>query len=80
VGATQRPRDGSAVVRRVQIGRTTADDVERQFGVADEHAPDGALVYHLHAAGRDSEKHDRSETVTLRFARGVLSKICRTRS
>jgi hypothetical protein len=79
-GPTQRPRDGAAVVRRVTIGRTTPYDVEREFGVADEHAPDGALVYHLHAAGRDPGKDDRSEAVTLRFERGVLSKICRARS
>jgi hypothetical protein len=59
---------------------TTAYDVERQFGVADEHAPDGALVYHFHAAGRDPGRDDRTEAVTLRFERGVLSKICRARS
>jgi hypothetical protein len=79
-GPTQRPRDAAAVVRRVTIGRTTAYDVERQFGVADEHAPDGALVYHFHAAGRDPGRDDRTEAVTLRFERGVLSKICRARS
>ena len=79
-GPTQRPRDAAAVVQGVTIGRTTVLDVERQFGIADEHPPDGALVYHLHAAGRDRRKDDRSEAVTLRFERGVLSKICRARS
>ena len=79
-GPTRRPRDAAAVVKRVTIGRTTASDVERQFGAADEHAPDGALVYHLRAAGRDPGKDDRSEAVTLRFEHGVLSKICRARS
>jgi hypothetical protein len=67
-------------VQGVTIGRTTVFDVERQFGVADEHPPDGALVYHLRAAARDPGKDDRSEAVTLRFERGELSKICRARS
>lgn len=79
-GGPTRPRDAAAVVQGVTIGRTTVFDVERQFGVADEHPPDGALVYHLHAAGRDRRKDDRSEAVTLRFERGVLSKIYRARS
>jgi hypothetical protein len=77
--ATQRARDADALVERVKIGRTTADDITRQFGVADEHAPDGALVYHLRAAGQDRGKRDRSETLTFRFERGVLSRICRAR-
>jgi len=76
---TERPRDAAALVARVAIGRTTADDITRQFGVADERAPDGALVYHLRDAGQDRGKRDRSETVTLRFERGVLSRICRAR-
>lgn len=76
---TQRPPDAAALVERVTIGRTTADDITREFGVADERAPDGALVYHLRAAGRDRGKADRGETVTLRFERGVLSRICRAR-
>src|SRR5262249_8192201 len=75
----QRPHDADALVERVTIGRTTADDVERQFGIADERASDGALVYHLRAAGHDRRAGDRSETLTFRFERGVLSRICRAR-
>jgi hypothetical protein len=76
---TQRPRDAAALIERVTIGRTTADDITQQFGVADERAPDGALVYHLPASSRDRGEGDRSETVTFRFERGVLSRICRAR-
>jgi len=72
-------RDAATLVERVTIGRTTADAVEQQFGIADEHAPDGALVYHLPAAGHERGEGDRNETVTFRFERGVLSRICRAR-
>ena len=77
--ATQRPRDAAALVEHVTIGQTTADDITQRFGVADERAPDGALVYHLPASGRDRREGDRGETVTFRFERGVLSRICRAR-
>jgi hypothetical protein len=76
---TQRPRDAAALVEHVTIGRTTAHDITQQFGVADERARDGALVYHLPAGGRDRGNADRGETVTFRFERGVLSRICRAR-
>ena len=76
---TQRPRDAAALVDRVTIGRTTADDIMQQFGVADERAPDGALLYRMPVSSRERGKGDRSETVTFRFERGVLSRICRAR-
>jgi len=77
----QRPRHAAELVQHVSLGYTTAADVERQFGVADERPPDGSLVY------RFERRRDQggmtvtdAETVTLRFERGVLSKVYRTRS
>jgi hypothetical protein len=77
----QRPRNAVQLVQQVTIGHTTAADVERQLGAADERPPDGSLVYRFerrrdHGAGTVTE----TETVTLRFERGVLSKVCRKRS
>ena len=51
------------------------------YWVARQYAPDGSLVYRFETArNRGGRTRARNETVTLRFAGGVLSKICRTRS
>jgi hypothetical protein len=62
------------VLDHMRIGRTTPADVERLLGRPDEHTPDGALVYRI-----ARPRHD-TETFTFRFAGGLLSRICRTRS
>jgi hypothetical protein len=62
---------------RLRFGQTTPAEILGVFGEPDESAPDGALVYH----GRQVGTRPRGdETVTFRFQRGVLSKVCRTRS
>ena len=77
----QRPHAAANLVARVSLGRTTASDIERQFGTADERAPDGSLVYRFETVrSRGGRTRTQNETITLRFAGGVLSKICRTRS
>src|SRR4029453_11104480 len=74
----RRPRRGGAgVVARGSLGHTTADDAERQFGAPDERAGDGSLVYRFETVRRrGGQTRTETETVTLRFARGVGSKIC----
>jgi len=67
------------LIRQVSLGQTTAADAERLFGAADDSQPDGSLVYRF-ARTRSRDGQESTETVTLRFANGVLSKICRTRS
>lgn len=77
----RRPRDAAQLVRELSLGQTTAADVERQFGVADDRPPDGSLIYRFASTGGGGEPAPTEmETVTLRFAHGVLSKICRARS
>ena len=77
----QRPHAVADLVAQVSLGRTTAGDIERQFGAADERAPDGSLVYRFETVrSRGGRTRTQNETITLRFAGGVLSKICRTRS
>jgi hypothetical protein len=63
----------------VSLGQTTAADAERQFGLADDRPPDGSLVYRF-TSTRSGEEAAATETVPIRFERGVLSRICRTRS
>jgi len=78
---SERPRAAADLVTRVSLGQTTAGDAERQFGAADERTPDGSLVYRFQTVRhRGGQTRTRTETVTLRFADGVLSKICRNRS
>jgi hypothetical protein len=78
---SRRPPDAAELVRQVSLGRTTAPDVERQFGVADDRPADGSLVYQFaRTRGHGEPVRTETETVTLHFAHGVLSKICRTRS
>ena len=77
----QRPRAVADLVTQVSPGHTTADDVERQFGAPDERAGDGSLIYRFETVRRrGGQTRTETETVTLRFARGVVSKICRKRS
>jgi hypothetical protein len=77
----QRPRDAAELVRQVSVGRTTAADVERQLGTADERPPDGSLIYRFdRRRGNGDGTVTDTETVTLRFEGGVLSKVCRARS
>jgi hypothetical protein len=65
----------------VAVGQTTAADIEQRFGRADERPPDGSLVYRFRKAHHEGSRLDtETETVTLRFERGVLQKICRARS
>ena len=81
VAQAQRPRNASDLVRQVAVGQTTAADVEQRFGLPDDRPPDRSLVYRFRAAPHDGPRVDTdTETVTLRFARGVLQKICRARS
>jgi hypothetical protein len=81
VSQAQGPHDAVELVRHMSIGHTTAAEIEREFGAADERPPDGSLVYRFDRR-RDQKvgAGPETETVTLRFERGVLSKICRTRS
>jgi hypothetical protein len=77
----RRPTDAAQLVKQVSLGHTTAADAEALFGAADDHEPDGSLVYRFaRTRGRDERKSTEAETVKLRFEHGVLSKICRTRS
>jgi hypothetical protein len=76
-----RPRDAAEAVRQVRLGQTTPSAIEQQFGAADQHAPDGALVYRFETTRRHgTEMRTEVETVTFHFASGTLSKVCRTRS
>ena len=76
-----RPRNATDAVRQVRLGQTTPSDLEQRFGAADEHAPDGALIYRFETTRRHgAETRTEVETVTFRFASGTLSKVCRTRS
>jgi len=72
-----RRRIRSSDLKRVTLGQTTADQVERLFGAPDERGPDGALIYRSPVPRADAPA--RAESVTFRFERGVLSKICRNR-
>ena len=77
----RRPRDATEAIRQVQLGHTTPSDVEQRFGAADERTPDGALVYRFETTRQRGERRQtQAETVTFRFARGRLVKVCRTRS
>jgi hypothetical protein len=76
-----RPRSAADAVRQVRLGQTTPSAIEQRFGAADQHAPDGALVYRFETTRRHgAEMRTEVETVTFHFASGTLSKVCRTRS
>jgi hypothetical protein len=62
------------VLDQMRIGQTTMAEVERLLGEPDERTSDGALVYRVTRPRRETE------TFTFRFAGGLLSRICRTRS
>jgi len=77
----RRPSSAADAVRQVRLGQTTPSDLEKRFGVPDERAPDGALVYRFESArARGGRMQAGAETVTFRFAAGKLAKVCRTRS
>jgi len=76
---SRRPAAAAELVKQVSLGHTTAADAERLFGAADDRPPDGSLVYRF-ARTRSRDGQEATDTVTLRFANGLLSKICRTRS
>jgi hypothetical protein len=69
------------VVERVQIGQTTPQEIEQQFGPPHGREEDGAMVYQSERVRRQGdERRIEQETTTFRFERGVLSRVCRTRS
>src|SRR5262249_35698949 len=79
--APARPHNAADAVRQVRLGPTTASDLEQRFGAADEHAPDGALIYRFETARKHGDRmQTEAETVTFRFTDGKLAKVCRTRS
>ena len=81
VSSSRRPRGASDLVRHMTVGQTTAADIEQRFGLPDDRPPDGSLVYRFRRVPHEGARGDtETETVTLRFERGVLQKICRTRS
>jgi len=72
------PRD---LMERVKIGQTTPQEIERQFGPPQGREEDGAMVYQSEKVHRHGdERQVEHETTTFRFERGVLSRVCRTRS
>ena len=78
---SHRPDRAADAVKQVSLGQTTAAGIEQLFGPADERPEDGALVYRFERARGDGDRRRLEvETVTFRFTRGVLSKVCRTRS
>ena len=80
---TQGHRPGLAAdaIKLVSLGQTTTTGLEQLFGPADERGEDGALVYRFERMRGDGDRRRiEVETVTFRFAGGVLSKVCRTRS
>jgi len=78
---SRRPRGAADLVRQVTLGQTTQADIEQRFGLADERPADGSLVYRFLKRARDGARAGtETETVTLRFERGVLRRICRARS
>jgi hypothetical protein len=78
---SHRPDRAADAVKQVSLGHTTAAGIEQLFGPADQRAEDGALVYRFERARGDADRRRfEVETVTFRFTRGVLSKVCRTRS
>ena len=75
------PGTATGAIKLVSLGHTTAAGIEQLFGAADERAADGALAYRFERTRRgDDRRRIEVETVTFRFERGLLSKICRTRS
>lgn len=79
--ADRRPSSATDAIRQVHLGQTTPSDLEQRFGVADQHAPDGALIYRFETTRRHGpEMRTEIEIVTFRFAGGTLSKVCRTHS
>jgi hypothetical protein len=77
----RRPSSAVDAIRQVRLGQTTPSDVEQRFGVPDERAPDGALVYRFDSTReRGGRMRAEAETITFRFAGGKLAKVCRTRS
>jgi hypothetical protein len=76
-----RPGRAADAVKQVSLGHTTAAGLEQLFGPADERGQDGELVYRFERVRTDGDRRRVDvETVTFRFDRGVLSKVCRTRS
>jgi hypothetical protein len=78
-------------IAQLAIGQSTRDDVERLFGEPDERGDDGSLTYRATAVRRtgrsvvgwslaDAAEVVGQQSATFRFAGGVLSRICRTRS
>jgi hypothetical protein len=68
-----RPASADAAVAAVTLDATTPDDLASRFGPPDAHDADGSPIYRFDAARR-------GESVTFRFANGVLTKVCRSRS
>ena len=65
----------ATALAHVPLGTATPADVERLFGAPDERQSDGALVYRADVTKPHGSA--RSETITFRFERGVLSRVCR---
>jgi hypothetical protein len=77
----RRPSSAADAIRQVRLGQSTASDLEQRFGVPDERAPDGALVYRFESPREHGGRMQaEAETVTFRFAGGKLAQVCRRRS
>jgi hypothetical protein len=82
-------------LKDLALGKTSVADIEQRFGEPDERAIDGAMTYRwemvrlpdqtlgvrkVDATLEPGERLVRKESVTFRFADGLLSKICQERS
>jgi hypothetical protein len=85
-----RPTD----LKDLTLGKTSVADIEQRFGEPDERATDGAMTYRwatvrqsdrslglrtVDATLQPGEEVVREESVTFRFAGGLLNKICNER-
>jgi hypothetical protein len=73
-------RDPEHVIRpadldALQIGHTTAEEIEQRFGSPDRRDTDGALTYFTKRRASGAQ-----DSVTFRFESGALVKICTTRA
>jgi hypothetical protein len=82
-------------LKDLTLGETSVADIEQRFGEPDERAIDGAMTYRwetvrkadqtlgvrtVGATLEPGEKLVRKESVTFRFAGGLLNKVCQERS
>jgi hypothetical protein len=82
-------------LKDLTLGKTSVADIEQRFGEPSERAIDGAMTYRWEVVRRPDqtlgvrtvdatlepgERLVRKESVTFRFAGGLLNKICQERS